>query len=453
MTPHSPPPRAGASFAFDEARNVSVLFGGWQQFGSPLLGDTWELTGGDWLVKSWPTSPTARQAAMMAADPDRGGLLLFGGTFGGGTWSNETWRYDESGWHLLTPALSPPARYAGSLAWDPVGHRLLLVGGYGAAGILGDAWSWDGTNWTPLASGAPGARFGAAAASARPPDRMVLWGGTTSASSDEDGLVWILGSDETWRSERHPLGPYPSRSGTLLFDSMSGRYTLLGSFRGESWFLGGRIWASWMPSASEVCPGQSVRWSYTGWSPVSDVAWDFGDGTTTSGEVEPNHLYASPGVYTIRAVARFECGFTQSESRIRVDSGPPVELGNSVRVSKSGNRLRLTWTDLPADATYRLEGSSFSDVSSLKLISAGHLGKSRLRGQPISGNDRRLLSHPGRGRLRDGAVVEKERARPCLPRVADHRLGQPATRSPDPGRAKTRCDGPPNASTFDANAR
>lgn len=67
--------------AYDRARGVTVLFGGFS--GSNLLNDTWEWDGTTWAQASPTTSPTARVLHAMAYDSTRGVTVLFGGADGG----------------------------------------------------------------------------------------------------------------------------------------------------------------------------------------------------------------------------------------------------------------------------------------------------------------------------------------------------------------------------------
>jgi hypothetical protein len=65
--------------AYDLARNVTVLFGGVNDFlNPPFLGDTWEWNGKGWTLTSL-SGPSPRADAAMAYDSDRGVMVLFGG--------------------------------------------------------------------------------------------------------------------------------------------------------------------------------------------------------------------------------------------------------------------------------------------------------------------------------------------------------------------------------------
>src|ERR1700674_4085097 len=65
----SPSARCCVGLAFDVARGSHLLFGGADGSGNPL-GDTWQLSGGQWsqLVPAGGVSPLARQGPGMVYD-------------------------------------------------------------------------------------------------------------------------------------------------------------------------------------------------------------------------------------------------------------------------------------------------------------------------------------------------------------------------------------------------
>jgi hypothetical protein len=88
-----PPARGGASMAYDAARGVTVLFGG---FGSDcehavygLCGDTWTWDGTQWSQQQ-VSGPPARLRASMVYDAARDVTVLFGGV-GCGDRCGDTW--------------------------------------------------------------------------------------------------------------------------------------------------------------------------------------------------------------------------------------------------------------------------------------------------------------------------------------------------------------------------
>jgi len=51
-------------------------------------------------------------------------------------------------WMLRTPPVSPSARDAHAMAYDAARKRVVLFAGASAKGILNDTWEWDGHTWT-----------------------------------------------------------------------------------------------------------------------------------------------------------------------------------------------------------------------------------------------------------------------------------------------------------------
>ncbi|MBY0263075.1 MAG: hypothetical protein K2Q20_12075, partial [Phycisphaerales bacterium] len=152
-----PAPRQRFGFAYDAARQNTVLFGGQDDDGS-VLDDTWTFNGTAWAqaaVGSQP--PPARTAHAIAYDAARQKVVLFGGLqgFDFATFQsillNDTWTFDGVAWTQLSPAVSPTPRASFQLAYDPVRQKTVLFGGENANGqLLGDTWEFDGTTWAQV---------------------------------------------------------------------------------------------------------------------------------------------------------------------------------------------------------------------------------------------------------------------------------------------------------------
>jgi PKD repeat protein len=72
---------------------------------------------------------------------------------------------------------------------------------------------------------------------------------------------------------------------------------------------------------SIVCANTSVYFNNTtiagftnDCSTVDVYTWDFGDGSAVSRQVNPSHVYTSPGKYTITLNAVTPCGIGQEQS-------------------------------------------------------------------------------------------------------------------------------------------
>src|ERR1043166_5354215 len=105
----APSPRFGHEMAFDSARGVSVLFGGYDNIST--YNETWEWGGGapgassegSWSLRTPFFSPTPRIDHAMAYDSRRGVTVLFGGD-NFDQLNNETWEWNGTNWSLMFPA-------------------------------------------------------------------------------------------------------------------------------------------------------------------------------------------------------------------------------------------------------------------------------------------------------------------------------------------------------------
>jgi hypothetical protein len=98
--------RFGHALAYDEARGVTVLYGGlayYQPSDSPsadqlkTLDDTWEWDGNTWVQRFPPTSLGPLAGHLMAYDAARGVTVLYGGVVDG-LQSTEVYEWDGADW-------------------------------------------------------------------------------------------------------------------------------------------------------------------------------------------------------------------------------------------------------------------------------------------------------------------------------------------------------------------
>jgi hypothetical protein len=183
-----PARRASAAFAYDEAREVVVLFqggaveevSGYAQgaaCGNGTLannagvcfllldgpageGQTWEWNGSIWDLRARTTEvdgPQSNLGHAMAYDAGEEAVLLFGGSFGNPSpllaqKLNALWAWDGEDWTDISPASPNPApRCNGAIVYDKARQRAVLFGGFAGA-ILGnnDLWEWDGAAWANI---------------------------------------------------------------------------------------------------------------------------------------------------------------------------------------------------------------------------------------------------------------------------------------------------------------
>lgn len=237
----SPPARSGHDLAFDPVRQRVVLFGGYPD-SNVRLGDTWEWDGTTWTERTPATAPSARSGHRMAWDPVRNVVVLFGGRVDGTTstsYLSDTWTWNGTTW---TPAASggPTAREGVALAWDPgfMGGRLIMHGGLGVSGNRGDTLAWDGTAWTTLSlSASPSNRVFHAMTYSPALGKVLLFGGSTggSASATYYNDTWVF--DRTsWLPVSATTSPGVRNGHAMEWDPARGRVTLVGGWNGASVF-------------------------------------------------------------------------------------------------------------------------------------------------------------------------------------------------------------------------
>jgi hypothetical protein len=141
----SPPGRSGTSLAYDSVIGKLILFGGKRSpMGVPEPEATWAWDGANWSEVPLGPAPPWRFHASMAARPEGGPILLFGGVaLADGSFLGDTWTLG-SNWSADTQAPTPSPRAGASLVPDPSNNALLLFGGGAAPGhLLGDTWVWE----------------------------------------------------------------------------------------------------------------------------------------------------------------------------------------------------------------------------------------------------------------------------------------------------------------------
>ncbi|MGE0141819.1 MAG: kelch repeat-containing protein [Planctomycetota bacterium] len=200
----APPARGSFAMAFDRRRNRTVLFGG--QSASGNLGDTWEFDGttSTWTQRNPANAPSPRWSHSMAFDEARGVTVLTGG-FVNGLHLNDVWEYDGENWRQRSAVGGGFApREGAAMAYDPqLGH----IVAHGGGGFGGSGFEYRLDTWlyrAPADTMAPGS---ANASSLRITDAATEGGPFRIESPAPSGLGWLLvglGSD--------PLGqPFPAQ--------------------------------------------------------------------------------------------------------------------------------------------------------------------------------------------------------------------------------------------------
>ena len=278
-----PSPRNDHAMAYDEARDVTVMFGGFHVPGfPPTFGDTWEWDGVNWTQVA-STGPAPRSSHAMAYDARRGVTVLFGGFDANSNDLGDTWEWDGASWRQVAFS-GPTARFGHAMAYDRVRRVTVLFGG--DAENREDTWEWDGTSWNEVVAPGPLGRRVHAMAYDASRRVTVLFGGI----NDDAGFVAL---DDTWEfdgtgwTEVVTPGPAARHSHAMAYHHGLKRIVLFGGFFSldDTWEFDGTGWTE------VVTPGPAARSSHSmaydaerevivlfgGTSPDFGDTWEFGD--------------------------------------------------------------------------------------------------------------------------------------------------------------------------------
>ena len=264
-----------SAFVYDSGHDRLILFGG-----GGSLNDTWSfsLTEGSWAPLAVSgTPPSGRQGGAAIYDPVRDRLIVFGGI--ASERLNDLWQLSLSGtptWTQLTPAGTPPSPRDGSLAiYDPVRDRMVLFGGSSTApqndvfalSLSGaPAWSQLLIVGTP-----PPARSYGGALYDPVRDRLVLFGGIGASGTLSD--TWELAFGLSTWGPVAAAGTPPQGSAPIAFDPPRDR--LLTYTASSLWALNFAGTPTWQAVSAVPGPGDRYYHSFTR-DPVRDRVILFG---------------------------------------------------------------------------------------------------------------------------------------------------------------------------------
>lgn len=147
-----------------------------------------------------------------------------------------------AGCNTIKSQTNPGERYGHALVYDSVGKRLVLYGGFREDGtLLGDIWTFDGTDWRELKPNTrPPPRKWPAMAIDSQTGLLVMQGGRIETSQGETP------SDETWVfeggqwSRADTPGPPGLDHHSLVYHEANDRFILFGGWNGKT--LSGETW-------------------------------------------------------------------------------------------------------------------------------------------------------------------------------------------------------------------
>lgn len=241
-----------------------------------------------------PTSPTplGRWEHVMAYDAARGVTVMFGGYNGSQGYQDDTWTFDGTTWQAMpVTGARPSPRGRAAMCYDSLRHRVILVAGQ----QLSDTWLWDGSTWSSGPGGLTQGERSVAYDSVR--DVVVAhdgnltheWSGTgfwvmrSPAHSHSGGpgamafdvaagksLLFADGQTWTWDGvdwqQRQPAHNPPSRMlHRVVYESLTGKTILFGGYTNtplnDTWAWDGTDWTQQI-SAGPPSPRHSYGMAY-----------------------------------------------------------------------------------------------------------------------------------------------------------------------------------------------
>lgn len=213
---------------------------------SAQTADTW--------TQLYPSnSPSQRSAHAMAYDSAHGLTVLFGGSHNGVL--GDTWTWNGSNWTQQSPATSPPARESHAMAYDSAHGEVVLFGGFDGNSPLNDTWVWNGTTWVQqFPFNSPPARDSFAMAYDSVRGQVVLFGGESGLNIFSDTWAW---DGSNWTQESPQTVPMERGNQAMAFDSTHAQIVMFGGFAGnptsllsDTWLWDGSNWTKATPQST-----------------------------------------------------------------------------------------------------------------------------------------------------------------------------------------------------------
>jgi hypothetical protein len=242
----APPARETAMMAYDRKIHKLVLFGG--SSGFARLNDTWLWDGvsSTWTQANPKTVPAGAAGPILFTDPANGHVDMFGGNRGR-FYSRDTFQWTGKNWKLLNldETKSPYPRMASVVAQDPIRKNVVLFGGISDNWIVQNTWTWDGTDWTeqnPVTQPPP-LYYTSGGFDPLLKEVVVFGGGSMGEDQNTtwawDGTNWTQLSPSKNPAVREQLGTVwdPANRQFLIFD---GDVFNTNKYFGDTWALTGK---------------------------------------------------------------------------------------------------------------------------------------------------------------------------------------------------------------------
>jgi hypothetical protein len=246
ITQDGPPGRILGGAAYDDIRDMLVLYGGRPVELGRCSQETWEWDGEYWEQINVPP-PTACDHVKMVYDMASQKFILFSGLDPSEKMVNETWSWNGQQWKLLSKE-GPESRGHFGFVYDPRHRQTILYGGY-ASTVSDEFWIWKDNTWEQIDFSGPGTLSHFGMTYDTNANALYIFGGATRAStfSSFTDKTWVL-SEGRWRELS--LGSSPSKRGSpaMGYDPGRKRIVLYGGLDSEgmtlddTWEWDGQEW-------------------------------------------------------------------------------------------------------------------------------------------------------------------------------------------------------------------
>lgn len=237
-----PGPRVAHAMAYDNARNVTLLFGGYGVSNSP--DSTWAWDGAAWTLLASSGAPNRDSHALAFHELTASAITMGGRAVPGSTpLSNATWEWNGVAWSQV--AAGPQARSSYGMAYDSLRGKVVLFGGANQNSLFRDTWEWDGAGWQLRSTSGPTARGGHAMAFDQQRGFTVLCGGggrTVGSHAPEtwlwNGASWLPTGSATPSLVAHSAGYHRLLGKVVVF----GGEDASGAYPTSTWLWDGTTW-------------------------------------------------------------------------------------------------------------------------------------------------------------------------------------------------------------------
>jgi hypothetical protein len=335
-----PSPRYGHAMAYDSARDVTVLFGGWVTGAYSAEAWEWSASNGEgaWTLRA-TSGPGSSYGHAMAYDAARGVTVLFGG-FNATSRHGETWEWNGTLW-ALRPVIGPSPRSGASLVYDAARCVVVLFGGHNNNLFHTDTWEWNGTVWTLRALSGPPARGYQGMVYDTNRNATVLFGGHYGGVRYADTWEWYGTGEGVW-TQRMLDGPSARTYPKMVYDSPRGVTVLFGGENSgvryaDTWMRAGSGAGMWVhlpvdgPSsrtghALAFDSRRGVAVLFGGFTTALNAeTWEFRITGSCAADLDNDGIFANGGfpddAVTIEDLLYFLIGFEGGSNLVDLDNG------------------------------------------------------------------------------------------------------------------------------------